>query len=156
MPLDKSRAALVHALLQHGRDLSTATVLFFTAISERAGLNPTETKTLDLLIRRGPQTAGLIGAATGLTSASVTSLIDSLERKGFARRTRDPEDRRKVKVEAVAERIAEYAGLFEQHGPDWLALLEQYSDKELQVILDYVVKSGSALEQATARLNERD
>jgi DNA-binding MarR family transcriptional regulator len=141
-------------LLQRGRDLSTATVLFFTAISERAGLNATETKTLDLLIRRGPQTAGRIGAATGLTSASVTSLIDGLERKGFARRTRDAADRRKVIVEAIPESVARYADLFQQHGPDWPALLNAYSDAELRIIRRYMTEAAEALERATERLSD--
>ena len=43
-------------------------------------------------------TAGDLARLTGLTTGAVTGIIDRLERAGFARRERDPEDRRRVYV----------------------------------------------------------
>lgn len=54
----------------------------------------------------GPQTASAIARATRLTPAAVTSLIDRLEAREFVRRRADPQDRRKVLVEAAAATFA--------------------------------------------------
>src|SRR6266496_4020277 len=58
-----------------------------TIIAERVGLGATETKTLFILSSQGALTAGEIAQYTGLTTSSVTSLIDRLESKGFVKRT---------------------------------------------------------------------
>lgn len=50
-----------------------------------------------------PLTAGEIGAAVHITSGSITSLVDTLESKGLARRFADPDDRRKVLIDVTPE-----------------------------------------------------
>jgi DNA-binding transcriptional ArsR family regulator len=76
------RTQLIAALSEAARAHSTATVLFHTAMAEQFGLSPTESKTMDLLERFGPLTAGELVERTGLASPSVTALIDRLESKG--------------------------------------------------------------------------
>ena len=44
-------------------------------------------------------TAGALGSAVELSSASVTALVDRLENAGHVHRVRDPEDRRRVVLE---------------------------------------------------------
>lgn len=58
-------------------------------------------------LRRGPQTPGRLGQALGLAPASVTRLLDRLERRGLVSRHRELEDRRSVEVhlEPVGERL---------------------------------------------------
>ena len=53
-------------------------------------------------------TAGELAAEAGLTTGAVTAVIDRLERAGYARRVRDDEDRRRIKVEVTPklERLA--------------------------------------------------
>ena len=87
------RTELVAALSRAGRIQSDATVMFHSAVAERMGLSVTEQKTIGILDRLGPLSAGEIAAHTGLATASVTSLIDRLEAKGFAQRVRDQKDR---------------------------------------------------------------
>jgi DNA-binding transcriptional ArsR family regulator len=79
------RRDLVEGILAAGRESSAATVMLHTAIAERSGLTATDTKTIDTLIRLGPVTAGELAGYTGLATASVTSLIDRLEKKGLVR-----------------------------------------------------------------------
>src|SRR5262249_13000681 len=78
---------LIEELMAAGRAMSTATVMFHAAVAENVGLSSTEDKAVELLDRFGPLTAGELVEHSGLTSASVTALIDRLERKGFAKRT---------------------------------------------------------------------
>jgi len=68
-------------------------------------LGPAERLCLSFLTS-GPQTASAIARATRLTPAAVTSLIDRLEARNFVRRQADPNDRRKVLVEAAEATFA--------------------------------------------------
>jgi hypothetical protein len=78
------RRELVEGILAAGRESSAATVMLHTAIAERSGLAATDTKTIDTLIRLGPVTAGELAGYTGLATASVTSLIDRLEKRTWS------------------------------------------------------------------------
>ena len=51
----------------------------------------------------GPLTAGRLAELTGLTTAAITTVLDRLERAGYARRVHDAADRRRVIVELTPE-----------------------------------------------------
>ena len=102
-----------------------------TIIAERVGLGATETKTLFLLRSEGALTAGEIAQYTGLTTSSVTSLIDRLERKGFVRRVRDTQDRRRVIVESNEEQLVDLDRVFQ-------SLTEQFIvARKSEAVLNY-------------------
>jgi len=149
------RAELLQALDAAGREASTATVLFHAAIAGRAGLAASDLKTLDLLLRLGPLTAGELAEQTGLATASITSLVDRLEKKGFARRVRDPADRRRVIVEPIPDQAA--ASLDPLFGGIQVAfqeILESYSIEQLETVLDFMRRSAERARQLTAALSQ--
>ncbi|HEX8032379.1 MAG TPA: MarR family transcriptional regulator [Ktedonobacterales bacterium] len=135
------REQLIEAVLNASRDSSTMAVFFHGVIAEQVGLGATEEKALYLLSQRGPLTAGEIAQLTGLTTPSVTSLIDRLEGKGFVRRVRDTHDRRRVIVERNEERLADLMRLFSSLQERYTDLLETYSDDQLAVIADFLTRS---------------
>ena len=49
-----------------------------------------------------PRRSGELAQRCGLTPASISELVDSLERDGFVRRSEDPNDRRVVVVEITS------------------------------------------------------
>src|SRR5690606_23650950 len=106
-----TRLKLIEDLTIAVYENSTLAVFFHSAVAEQIGLGATEEKTL-LILSDGPLSAGEIARHTGLTTPSVTSLIDRLERKGFVRRVRDPDDRRRVIVEVNEARLAELTEVF--------------------------------------------
>jgi DNA-binding MarR family transcriptional regulator len=128
------RAARFRALNEIAREHSTAAVLLHSAIHDRHGLSATDGKTLDMLERFGPLTATQLVAHTGLAPASVTELVDRLEARGLVRRERDEQDRRRVVVHVVPERMAELAPVFEVLGTEAAKLWAEFSDAELDVI----------------------
>jgi DNA-binding MarR family transcriptional regulator len=144
------RQQLVESVLMAGRESSAATVLLHTAIAGRAGLTATDTKTIDTLIRLGPLTAGELAGHTGLATASVTSLIDRLEKKGLVRRIRDLKDRRRVIVEPIPERLALGESVFGSIRQGFESLLENYGDKQLETILDFMRRSSQRAREMTA------
>lgn len=146
------RTELLQALQQAGRELSTTTVLFHSAMAEQFGLNATDWKCAEVLTRTGPITAGELAELTGLTTGAITGVIDRLEQVGFARRERDSHDRRKVIVQPSLEREQEITQLFTSLLQGYAELLSAYSDQELAFILDYITRSSIVMQEATVKL----
>src|SRR3979411_2911783 len=92
------RQALIAAIGMATQAFQRSTDAFDDAVAQRLGLNRSDLRCLDWL-SDGPKSAGQLAAATGLTSAATTTLVDRLERRGLVRRVRDAADRRKVLVE---------------------------------------------------------
>lgn len=108
----RTRQALIDAAGVAMHAYQRSTQAFDDAVARALGLNTTDLRCLDWLVDR-PRTAGEIAAATGLSSAATTTLIDRLERKGYVRRVPDPSDRRRVLVEMTrqgAERVGRFYG----------------------------------------------
>jgi DNA-binding MarR family transcriptional regulator len=148
------RSELEKGLTLAGRQLSTATIMFHQAIADRLGLNVTDHKCMDLLLLNGPQTAGELARLTGLTTGAITAVIDRLERAGFLRREDDPNDRRRVILQAIPKRCREIERLFEPFAATFGGLNARYNDQELAVILDFMTRSREALAHATAVLRQ--
>jgi DNA-binding MarR family transcriptional regulator len=148
-----ARSHLLQTLARVGREHSDATVLFHAAVAERLGLHPTDEKALSLLQRLGPMSAGDLARQTGLATASVTNLVDRLERKGFVRRVSDPRDRRRIVVEAQPDRVEEAARLFQSTGGSLARLYHRYSVADLAVIADFLARNAARLRAETARLS---
>jgi DNA-binding MarR family transcriptional regulator len=107
------------------------------------GLNRTDVRALVAIMdaaRRGEAlTAGGLGAAVELRSASVTALVDRLEKVGHVRRVRDPEDRRRVALEMSDAAMVAGAEHFGGLARDLTAAMEGYSDEELAVVRRFLL-----------------
>ncbi|WP_225731714.1 MULTISPECIES: MarR family winged helix-turn-helix transcriptional regulator [unclassified Nocardia] len=137
-----------------GREFASAMVNFHEVAGRLMGLSATERKCIDTLQRLGPVTAGTIAESTGLTTGAVTGLVDRLEQAGYARRVRDPLDRRKVIVQLVANEQMDnlLAEIFRPFIRDMNALNDGYSEAELRVIGDWVRKTTDVLIANTRRI----
>ena len=106
--------------------------------AELHGLNRTDVRALVAIMdaaRRGEAlTAGRLGDAVDLRSASVTALVDRLERVGHVRRVRDPGDRRRVALEISDSAMAAGAEHFGGLARDMTAAMEGYTGEELAVV----------------------
>jgi DNA-binding MarR family transcriptional regulator len=148
----KSRDQMVAALNAAMREVSGQGVLYSQAVAERLGINSTDLECLDYILAGNAITAGALAAATGLTTGAITGVIDRLERRGFARRERDPEDRRKVLVRPLPS-VAEEAGpLFAPMERAALGALSAYKDSELALLLDFLNRVRAAAGAAMAEL----
>jgi DNA-binding MarR family transcriptional regulator len=108
------------------------------ATSQRLGVGPTDLRFLTLLDVHGPLTPGRLATLTGLTTGSVTGVIDRLERAGFVGRERDGSDRRKVRVVPLPETSARLAA--ERHDRIGVldAALQRRDRAELEVIAQFL------------------
>jgi DNA-binding MarR family transcriptional regulator len=149
--VSRDRQALIAAVGHATQAYQRATDGFDDAVGRRLGLNPTDLRCLDWLSERA-MAAGELGEATGLSSAATTTMLDRLERKGYARRERDTVDRRKVLVEMTPhgrELIGELYGPLVREGS---VLLVRFSDDELAMIRDFLREATQLVDRQRARL----
>src|SRR5919106_4318210 len=139
----KTRSALIAAVLAQTRELGTRESLYGQAVADQLGMNQTDLECGDLLAYYGPMTAGRLAELVGLTTGAITGVIDRLERAGMVRRERDANDRRRVIVHAQpgADPLGEptYAARKEALAE----VAEQYSDEDLAVIVRRAAKGVS-------------
>ncbi|HEX3786999.1 MAG TPA: MarR family transcriptional regulator [Pseudonocardiaceae bacterium] len=136
------------------RELSEVMVMFHGQVAERAGLSATDSKCLDLAVRADrPLTAGQIADLSGLSTGAVTGVIDRLERAGYVRRVRDPDDRRKVLVEVTRSNLSRFGDVFEGLSAALGEVLADYTPAELAVIERYISETIEITRTETARLS---
>ena len=154
MPPASASDPLDRQLQEAGRRLSAATIAFHRRVAAALGLNDTDHKCLDLLLREGSMTAGSLAARGGYTTGAVTGIINRLERKGFVRRLADPADARRVLLEADAQ---------ETHRRMWPLLMPMihrmgvahrgYTTEQLTLIHGYLEQTSQVLEDSAADLS---
>jgi DNA-binding MarR family transcriptional regulator len=91
---------------------------------------------LGLLRDRGPMSPSEIGERLIVTRATVTGVVDSLERRGYVRRTPNANDRRGIIIgltPAGVDACAEVRRLIHKQERDWMAAL---SEGELATYID--------------------
>lgn len=135
-----------------GREVSVHTIMFHNAVAEHLGINITDHRCLDYIVRRGGVTAGELSKVTGLTTGAITGVIDRLEKAGFARREPDPKDRRKVIVVPRAERFPEIQKLFASLARNMGRVMSSYSGREAEIVLDYMRRVSEVMREENLKL----
>lgn len=150
-----SRKQIINILSEELRDNSTATILFHEAIAGKLGLNSTDHKCLDVILKNQPLTAGQLSALTGLTTGAVTGILNRLEQAGYVSRVQDPQDKRRVVICIDQEKVAkDIVPLFESFRKDLDQLLSRYDDAELENILDFIRQCNVLLKDFTKKMNK--
>jgi DNA-binding MarR family transcriptional regulator len=139
-----NRDELVAALNRALRDASGQGVLYSQAVAERLGISSTDLECLDIIVMRGPLTAGEVASASGLTTGAITGVIDRLDRAGFAKREHDDADRRKVLVRALPAVERRVMPLFRPMEQAALSALSDYDEKDLALLLDFLQRAHQA------------
>lgn len=115
----------------------------YADMRQPSGNTPTtDERCISFLMHNGPSTAGDIARHTGLTSGAVTSLIDRLERGGYARRELDRKDRRRVLVRALPRKTRSIAETSEAREQSLKTVLDTYTLEELAIISDFLRRAG--------------
>jgi DNA-binding MarR family transcriptional regulator len=107
---------------------------------------------LDTLDREGAVSAGRLAEATGLTSGAITTVLDRLERAGYARRVGDPADRRRVLVELTPEIRERTYAFYATHGALGERLFHRYTREQLELLLEFVRAGREFNEQQAAEV----
>lgn len=122
---------------------------------QNLGLGLTDFAVLEALLHKGPLLISALGTKVLLTSGSITTAVDRLERQGFVVRQDDPTDRRAryVHLTPKGERIITKA--FSKHSVDIDVLMSTLSNSEREQLSSSLRKLGkSAAQLATTRTSK--
>ena len=128
---------------------------FDDAAAARLGVNRTDLHCLDVLLERGTTTPGALAAALGITTGSVTTMLDRLEALGYLDRTPDPEDRRRVVVRATRAAVKAADRLWGPLAEEGGRLMARYSPAELGLMLDLLRRASAIQDAHTRRIRDR-
>ena len=151
----QGRADLELAFATAMRRTGSLMQLMNQAAADRIGINATDLNCLNILSFSGRMTAGELARATGLTTASITGVIDRLEEAGYVSRERDPNDRRRVVVTlSLDQAMRNVASVFLPIMRDWRELAARYSDDELRLIVDFYSRMEQVFRAHLIRLRD--
>jgi DNA-binding MarR family transcriptional regulator len=145
----RRRRRLTTSLRDSLRDLNLQLSLLNTKVGARLDVRDIDLDCMDLIARHGPLSPSALARRTGLHPATMTGILDRLERGGWIARERDPSDRRSVLVRSVRDRNAE---VFRQYAGMNSAMDEifgRYDDAELEVLADFLRRTVDAGRAAT-------
>ena len=151
------RRRLNRAIKESLRDLGTQLSQLNHSVGARLDLKATDLECLDLITRYGPLSPSTLARRAGLHPATMTGILDRLERGGWIDRSRDPSDRRGVVVEAARVRGAEILRLYLVDSGMNTAMdqiCSEYEDKELELLAGFLRRTADASRTAAQRLTE--
>ena len=147
--MTSSRDELAGEIQQRMIRFIAGVILYNHAVSAKVGLGASDSQFMTLLQTYGPLTPRQLAEHTGLTSGTVTGVIDRLESHGFVTRRADPGDRRKVVVTPSPEAIQDkLVPLYAEQGSRMQEVLATRTVDELRTISAFL---ADAVDNAEAR-----
>lgn len=134
------------------RELSVQLSLLNARVSAHLDLKEADVDCLDMITRYEPISPSALARRTGLHPATMTGILDRLERGGWISRERDPSDRRAVLVRALRNRGAEIFQLYKGMNSAVDEICARYSDAELELLADFLRRTVDAGQTATTEL----
>lgn len=133
---------------------------FDQAVADRLGLNRTDLRCLDILTDEAGAgrrlTPKQLAQRSGMSPSAITTVLDRLERAGFARRVRDDANRRLVTValtpllgKLTVELFTPVAAAAEAH-------LAAYSDSELRVLVRFFTRAHELRTEQIRAFQDQD
>ena len=148
------RRRRANSLKESMRVLSNQLSLLNHHVCGRLAMRDVDLDCLDLISRQGPLAPSAVARLAGLHPATVTGVLDRLQKAGWISRERDPSgaDRRAVSVRALPDRGAEVFALYAGMNSRLDDLCAGYTLTELEVIDDFLRRASVAGRDATESL----
>jgi len=146
---DSDRRRLTASIKQSLRALSIQLSLLNHQVGAHAGLNDVDLDCLDLVARHGPLSPSALAQRAALHPATMTGILDRLERGGWVVRERDPSDRRAVVVRALRDRNAELVRLYAGMNSSMNEICAAYDCVELELLVGLSHRGLGAGREAT-------
>ncbi|MEV0646749.1 MarR family transcriptional regulator [Phytomonospora sp. NPDC050363] len=126
------------------------------AFDERAatilGINRTDMRCLEHLLSAGEAAPTELGAHLGLTTGSVTAMLDRLEKLGYLTRSPDPGDRRRVVVRATEVIRDRAGGIYQPMVEEGDRLTVDYTEEELELVIGFLRLTRGIYERQLERV----
>ena len=150
----KTRQVLLEQVGAAARANQTAVDALDEAAAAALGINRTDLRCIDILLQE-PEGAAIparLAERLGISTGSVTALLDRLERAGYLTRSADPRDRRKVTITPTKTLREHVAGIWGPIAEEGAQLLAGYSIDDLRVVLDFMERSRRLQDQHVTRI----
>ena len=134
------------------RELSIQLALLNHQVGQRLDMRDVDLDCLDLISRHGPLSPSALARRAGLHPATITGILDRLERGGWVARDRDQADRRAVRVRALRGRGAEVLRLYSGMNASMDQICAGYTDTELELLAGFLHRTAAAGQTATDAL----
>ena len=148
----RRRRRLATAIGKSLRELGGQLSLLNRQVGTQLELRDIDLDSLDLIDRYGPLSPSALARRAGLHPATMTGILDRLERAGWIARERDPSDRRAIVVRARPERYPDVVGLYKGMNRSMNQIYAGYDERELAVIADFLERTADAGRRATDEL----
>lgn len=143
------------ALKESLRELRNQLSLLNHQVSAHVDLKDVDLDCLELIGLHGPLSPSAVARRAGLHPATMTGILDRLQRGGWIVRERDPEatDRRAVTVRAVPGRNAELFRLYSGMNTSMDQICADYTEAELELVAGFLRRATTAGRGATDDLS---
>ena len=149
------RRRLAAAIRESLRELASQLSLLNHRVGAQLDLRDVDLDCLDLIDRHGPLFRSVaLARRAGLHPATMTGILDRLERGGWVARERDPSDRRAVVVRAVRDRYPDLLRLYAGMNRSMNQIYAGYDESELELLADFLQRTANAGRSATDELSD--
>ncbi|MGV9294006.1 MarR family transcriptional regulator [Amycolatopsis sp. NPDC003676] len=151
----RRRRRTTAALKESLRELRNQLSLLNHQVGGRLKLKDVDLDCLELISSAGPLSPSALARRAGLHPATVTGILDRLQRGGWIARERDPDaaDRRAVTVRAVPGRTQELFRVYSGMSSAMDDLCAGYTEDELMLIAGFLRRTAEAGRAATDELS---
>ena len=155
---NRLNSALLESLTHRLQRYGMRSVLFQQNMAQKIGVSHTDLKSAEILNETGgPITAGELSKITGLSTGSVTALINRLEKSGYVKRERDQLDGRKVMIVPIPERQEQIKSHYQSLSMATKELCSAYNEQELILINQFVEEITKIMDKENDKLmSERE
>ena len=150
----RRRRRLTAATKEALRGLNNQLSLLNRQVSTHLEVKDVDLACLELITRHGPLSPSALARRAGLHPATLTGILDRLQRGGWISRDREPNaaDRRAVSVRALRARNSEMFRLYASMNTAMDQICADYTEAELELLAGFLRRVNQAGEQATDEL----
>jgi DNA-binding MarR family transcriptional regulator len=134
------------------RDLRFELSILNRQVSSQIAVKDGDLDCLDLISRHGPLSPSGLARLAGVHPATLTGILDRLERAGWVARERDVQDRRAVLVRALPERSREVFRLYSGMNSALDEICAGYDQSQLELVADFMRRAADAGKNAAQKL----
>jgi DNA-binding MarR family transcriptional regulator len=135
------------------REVNNQISLLSHRVSARAELKDIDLDTLDYLSQHGAMSATALAKGIGLHPATMTGVLDRLEKNGWIKRERAEHDRRAILVGIDPARNSDLFALYQGMNSAMDDVVAGFTDAELDTITEFLRRTASAGQASTEELD---
>jgi DNA-binding MarR family transcriptional regulator len=152
MAIKRDRRRQIAAAKQNLRELRMELAVLNHRVGSRIEVRDGDFDCLDVITRHGPLSPSALARRIGVPLATMTGILDRLEAGAWIIRERHDSDRRAVLIRSAPDKQGEIFAQFGGMNSALDAILNSYTDEQLDVINDFLARCSAAGEAAAGQL----